>query len=98
FSVSYNVSYRPELKLYEWLYDADAYNNLPVWVDGGSTGFDGMVTDPSRSQGIVNDYINNTVTTQIQNQTGNANYTYTPRMEIPRFVHYVKFSYTYLIE
>ncbi|MEQ8351841.1 MAG: hypothetical protein RH862_10175 [Leptospiraceae bacterium] len=98
FLISYNVSYRPELKLYEWLYDADAYNNLPVWIDGGSTGFDGMVTDPSRSQGIINDYVNNTVTTQIQNQTGNANYTYTPRMKIPRFVHYVKFGYKYLIE
>ncbi|MCB1169986.1 MAG: hypothetical protein KDK25_06605 [Leptospiraceae bacterium] len=98
FTVSYNISYRPELKLYEWLYDADAYNNLPVAIDGGSTGFDGMVTDPSRSQGVVNDYINNTVTAQIQSQTGNTNYTYTPRMKIPRYVHYVQFGYTYLFE
>ena len=98
FMISYNASYRPELKLYEWLYDGDAYNSLPVWVDGGSTGLDGRVSDPSRTQGIVNDYIINTVTTQIQNQTGNANYTYTPRMKIPRFVHYVKFGYKYLIE
>lgn len=98
FTVSYNISYRPELKLYEWLYDGDAYNNLPVQIDGGSTGFDGMVTDPSRSQGVVNDYINNTITTQIQNQTGNANYTYTPRTKIPRYVHYIKFGYTYLFE
>ncbi|MCB1303614.1 MAG: hypothetical protein KDK37_05030 [Leptospiraceae bacterium] len=98
FTISYNIAYRPELKMYEWLYDGDSYTTLPIEYDGQSSAYDGKITDPSRSQGVLNDYINSQITSTVQAQTGNTNYSYTPRQKIPRYVHWVQFGYTYLFE
>ncbi len=90
FYVGVNVAYRPDLRFV----DTDTAGNphKPLWVDGGSTVSDGLVADPSGNNGYVNSIIKARLQTAI-NGVGNANFVYTPRQEIPRYVYWINVGY-----
>lgn len=90
FVVGLNVAYRPDLRFV----DSDTAGNphRPLWVDGGSTVSDGLVADPSKNNGYVNSLINARLQTAL-NGAGNANFRYTPRQNLPRYVYWINVGY-----
>lgn len=90
FYVGFNVAYRPDLRFV----DPDTAGNphKPLWVDGGSTVSDGKIADPSRTNGYVNKVINTRLQTAM-NGAGNANFSYTPRQDIPKYVYWLNVGY-----
>ncbi len=88
FSVGFNAIYRPNLAFF----DSDtAGKNVPAWLANGSTKFDGLVADPSKTTGLANAYINNLVSTAVDPSGG---WTYTPRQKLPSVVYYVSLGYS----
>jgi hypothetical protein len=91
--VSVNDSYRPDLKLH----DPDTNDrHLPYYLAGLSTSGDGMVADPSKSSGLVNDLVNSEMSAALSG--GYPGYKYTPMQKIPRHLAWVSVGYSSTFE
>ena len=88
FSLGLNAVYRPDLS---WFDTDGPGKNALAWVNGGSTGFDGMVTDPSKSTGLANSTFNSLVSSSVD---PSGNWTYTPRQKLPRVLYYISAGYS----
>ncbi len=88
FSIGLNAVYRPDLS---WFDGDTAGKNGLAWVNGGSTGFDGKVADPSKTTGIANSYFNSLVSSSVD---PSGNWTYTPRQKLPSVVYYISAGYS----
>jgi len=87
FTLGFNLVNRPDLRFAEVWAGEDSASQAPLWMYGASTLSDGLVADPSRNNGLLNDYVN----AQIGNALGVA---YTPRQKLPRNLYYVTIGYT----
>ncbi|MCR9141865.1 MAG: hypothetical protein NXI24_06405 [bacterium] len=94
FSVAYNIAYRPNLEFFDE--DTSGNRNNPSWINGSSTAGDGLVADPSQTNGFVRTTINNGIGTAISNASG-VNYTYTPRQKLPRTLWWISAGYSFSI-
>lgn len=88
-SVAFNVAHRPDLRFF----DTDTNTNLPLWAEGGSTSGDGLVADPSKNQGLINEFVNGQLTNVLYGQHGSTT-TYTARSKLPRNLYWVTVGYT----
>ncbi|MCP4709884.1 MAG: hypothetical protein GY869_14775, partial [Planctomycetes bacterium] len=96
FSVGLNAAYRPNLAIHEkFLGNTVADKNQPLWLNGGSTVFDGMVADPAQTTGLANDLIINAINANTSLAAlAPGGYTYTPRKKLPRVVYWLNLGYT----
>ncbi len=86
-----NVVYRPDPKMY----DTDTTPNyVPAWIDGASTSTDGMVADPSKNYGLMNELVNGIASQYVSSSTGLTGYSYTPRQKLPRTLYWFSIGYS----
>ena len=90
FGFGVNASYRYDVRFF----DLDVNSHGPQWLDGLSTNGDGLVADPARSGGFLNDYLNAHIQNFLKTTGANANYVYTPRQKMPRVLYWLDLSYT----
>ncbi len=95
-----NIAYRPDIKIQEWYWGsgdavtAEAFNTkLPIELNGSSNIYDGLVADPSKNLGPVNEHINKLISSQISSLLG-IPYTYTPRQKLPKYVWWLSLGYS----
>ena len=96
FSVGFNAAYRPNLAIHEKvLGNTPGDKNIPLWLNGGSTVFDGMVADPGQTTGLANDLIVQAINANNALKGHSyGNYSYTPRKKLPRVVYWLNIGYT----
>ncbi|MBX7056522.1 MAG: hypothetical protein K1X75_00560 [Leptospirales bacterium] len=93
FNVGLYVVYRPTLAFF----DTDtAGRDVPAWMVGGSTKYDGLVADPSKTNGAVNSDLNNLYKSFLTPQIGSV-YNYTPRQKLPRVLYYLNVGYSFSV-
>ena len=91
-SIAANVAHRPDMKMIE---ASDPNTNMPLWLNGGSNAADGMVDDPSRTNGLANSLINASITNAIGVNAGQFGaYTYTPRTKLPSNLYWLSIGYS----
>ena len=97
FFVGAIVSYRPKLAFFDE--DEDADSTSPYWLAGGSSRSDGLVVDPSRQNGYINQALNLYIENYFQTTLGaGAGYSYSPRQKMPRTIWALQMGYTLYIE
>ncbi len=86
--------YRPDTRFY----DTDSYKGDAVKLLGLSTISDGLIPDPAKNTGILNNIINGYISNKIQTVLTAAgfpfSYTYTPTQSIPKFIYYFSIGYS----
>ena len=87
-TIAVNVANRPDLRFF----DGDTNTKLPMWADGTSGSGDGLVEDPSKSQGLFNDIVNATLTSALYPGTTTS---YVPRSKLPHNIVWLTAGYTY---
>ncbi len=93
FSLSLNAANRPNIHIMDSAISGDtAPGWVAAWMDGGSTAFDGLVPDPSQTNGITNRLINNYIGGILGG--ANPNFSYTPRTKLPSTIFWVSAGYT----
>lgn len=97
FSVGFNYVYRPDLRFFDLDAISSTNTNSPAWLNGNSTKGDGLVGDPSQTNGAVNAYINSQIQGIIDQGIGAGVYTYTPRQKLPRTLWFVNVGYSFSI-
>ena len=87
FSLSANLAHRPDLRFF----DSDTNTKLPMWIDGTSNNGDGLVEDPSKNQGLINEFVNGVLSTRLYPGTTT---TYVPRSKLPRNIVWFTAGYS----
>ena len=93
FFIAANVSYRPDLRFFDT--DSGSTDQLPMYLVGGSTRADGLVTDQSKTVGIYNEGVNAAIQSAIDVPLGSGVYTYTPRQKLPTEVYWINMGYSF---
>lgn len=94
FNIGVYAVYRPHLAFFDP--DTEVGRDVPAWLAGGSTRFDGLAPDPSKTNGMVNSDLNELLTGALRPFAGSL-YSYTPRQRIPRVLYYANIGYTFSI-
>lgn len=94
FNIGLYAVYRPHLAFFDP--DTSVGRDVPAWLAGGSTRFDGLAPDPSRTNGMVNSDLNQLLTGALRPFAGSL-YSYTPRQKIPRVLYYANIGYSFSI-
>ncbi|HMU82099.1 MAG TPA: hypothetical protein PKE49_14500 [Leptospiraceae bacterium] len=94
FRFGLEATYRHSYDIYDSQVDGDPRTSRALYIDGGSTAGDGLVTDPSRTKGFGNQLVNSLITSRVRAMTNNTSYTYTPRQKVPRWLYAVNVSYS----
>lgn len=95
FFVGTRISQRPNLEIFDE--DETAAFHSPEWLRGGSTHGDGLVVDPSRQYGYVNEIVNHTLQNFLQPTSGLSSYEYAPRQKLPRVIWTAFLGYSFQI-
>ncbi|MCB1309088.1 MAG: hypothetical protein KDK30_12940 [Leptospiraceae bacterium] len=94
FFVGVTCAYRPDLRFHEGDKTVGS-DHLPYWLLGQSSRGDGLVTDPARSYGLVEQYINSVIDDFLRGTSGLSTYQFAPRQKLPRVIWAANIGYAF---
>jgi hypothetical protein len=83
-----SMYYRPTIGFYDYSGNSTQDKKASAWITGGSTPGDGLIPDPTKNSGIVNQTINSYLASRF-----NAS-SFTPYQKIPRIIYSFEISYS----